>query len=371
MSKLKSTIALTFIIAAIGTLMTSICLAGCSSPEPANLQQNDEPLKPKPIEETVLTPFDYPQLPARGFFMGILPVPGEGQSFADAFYQASRYAEFAPVWGRPTPFYNLAQELAGDWGETFVEQYIRGNGMFPVVHLSFIGDGMTLKAPPGMSGATLESRQWRESYKQAAIDVVRTARPLYLSIGNEVNRWYERYGTNPDDPNGFQHYVSLYEEIYDAVKQLSPEVKVFCTFSREIVSENREANLEVLSMFDARKMDVLVFTSYPYAVQGMNHPSDMPDDYYATALNYMPGKPFGFSELGWAALEAFGGEQGQADFITQASTRLTIEQGIQLHLFAWPWLHALDDNDSVGLIKRDGTERLAYLVWQELSSRSK
>jgi hypothetical protein len=31
--------------------------------------------------------------------------------------------------------------------------------------------------------------------------------------------------------------VTLYEEIYDAVKELSPETKVFCTFAREVVAE--------------------------------------------------------------------------------------------------------------------------------------
>ena len=55
----------------------------------------------------------------------------------------------------------------------------------------------------------------------------------------------------------------------------------------------------------------------------------------------------GFSELGWAALDAFGGEQAQADFINQAATRLTREQGIDLKLFGWAWLHGHDDNDLV------------------------
>ena len=53
----------------------------------------------------------------------------------------------------------------------------------------------------------------------------------------------------------------------------------------------------------------------------------------------------GFSELGWAALDAFGGEQAQADFINQAATRLTREQGIDLKLFGWAWLHGRGDND--------------------------
>jgi hypothetical protein len=83
------------------------------------------------------------------------------------------------------------------------------------------------------------------------------------------------------------------------------------------------------------------------------------------------GEPFGFSDLGWSALDAFGGEQGQADFIIQASSHLTLEQGIDLRLFGWPWLSALDENDTVALIKRDGTPRLAYQTWQQLYSSGK
>jgi hypothetical protein len=317
---------------------------------------------------STVTPADSPELPARGYFMGVLPTPWEGQTFAQAYQQASTCADFVPVWGRPTPFYNLAQELSGDWGKTFVKQYTRGNGMFPLVHLSFIGVNTTLVVPPGMSGATLASPQWRQAYKQAALDVVRASRPLYLSIGNEVNKWYEKYGVNASDPNGFQNYVSLYHEIYDAVKELSPQTRVFCTFAREVVSQNREADLDVLALFDPGRMDILMLTSYPYAVAGINLPADIPDDYYARASQYFPGKPFGLSEFGWSALEAFGGEQAQADSLTEVAGRLTVDQGINLQFLGWPWLSALDENDSIALIRRDGTPRAAFAVWQSLFS---
>ncbi len=296
--------------------------------------------------------------------MGVLPTPAQGQSFDAAYAQAAQYSEFVPVWGRPTPFYNLVTDLSGSWGQIFVQQLIRGNGMFPIIHLSFIGSGVTLVTPPGLENATLSDSSWRATYKQAALGAVIASRPLYLSLGNEVNKWYEKYGE--DGPNGFSNYVSLYEEIYDAVKELSPDTRVFCVFAREIVSQNREANLEVLRLFDPNKMDLLVFTSYPYAL-GKTNPSMLPDDYYAKASHYMRGKPFGFSEIAWPSLAALGGEQAQADFIVQATTRLTRDREIHLHLFGWPWLHDLNENDAVGLIKMDGTEKLAYATWKSLS----
>jgi len=118
-------------------------------------------------------------------------------------------------------------------------------------------------------------------------------------------------------------------------------------------------------------MDLLVFTSYPYAVHGINRPSDIPDNYYSEALRYMPGKPFGFSELGWPSMDAFGGEQAQADFIVQVVGRLTRERGINLHLLGWAWLHDLNENDCIGLIKRNGEEKPAYTAWKNISGSSK
>ena len=303
--------------------------------------------------------------PERGFLMGGLPIPYEGQSFEEAYREAAPYCEFVPVWGKPTPFYELADDLSGTWGKTFVNTYIRENGMIPLIHLSFIDAGVTLKVPPGME-ATLADTEWRSLYTQSVLDVVHISNPEYLSLGNEVNKWYEKYGIDEHSPNGFHHYVTLYEEIYDAVKEISPETTVFCTFAREIVSENREANLDVLKLFDPEKMDILVFTSYPYALKGINTPSDIPDDYYSKAFVYMPGKPVGFSEVAWPSLDPFGGEQGQADFLRDICGRLTIHQDINLYFVGWPWFSDLNDNDFVGLIKRDGTEKIGYTVWKTL-----
>lgn len=212
-------------------------------------------------QEKNLTPIDSPHLPDRGFFMGILPTPGENQTFSEVCAQAAQYCEFVSVWGRPTPFYNLADDLNGEWDGTFVQEYIRNNGMFPIIHLSFFGPGVTLITPPGLEGATLDNPQWRDAYKRAALNCVKVTRPLYLSIGNEVNRWYEKYGAELGNPNSFQHYISLYEEIYDSIKEISPQTIVFCTFAREIVAEYRTANLVVLNIFPTNKLDILVFTS--------------------------------------------------------------------------------------------------------------
>ncbi len=316
---------------------------------------------------TTVAPVDDPALPDRGFFMGCLPVPAAGETFPDAYATVARVGDFVPVWGRPTPFYGLAADLAGDWGATFVDGYTRDRGLFPLVSLSFIGVDMALVAPPGMTGATLADPAWRAAWKQAALDVVQAARPRYLCLGNEVNRWYETYGDTPSDPNAFGNFVSLYEETYDAVKALSPKTLVFCTFAREIVAGNRPADVSVIGKFDPATLDLLMLTSYPFALQGVNRVSDLPYDYYSSVADLLPDRPFGFTEAAWPSLDAFGGEAEQAAFLEQLTGRLTRDRGVNLRFLGWPWLTDLDDNDTTGLVHRDGTPKLALNVWTGLA----
>jgi hypothetical protein len=322
-----------------------------------------------------LETIDNPTLPSRGFYMGIVPSISYNQSIEDVHLQVAEYAEFIPVWASgagATGFWDYADKLKGWWSRNVLDGLIRDNGMFPIIHFSFIDKNidnqLILHTPENMEDATLSDQEWRNLYKKSVLDVVRITKPLYLSVGNEVNRWYEDYGNKMSNPNGFQHFVSLYEEIYDSVKNISPNTFVFCVFSREIVDENREADLEVLNLFSPDKLDILMFTSYPFALQEINQVSDISDDYYLIASSYMPDKLFGFSELGWLSLDFFGGEKGQSDFLINLLTNLTINQGINLHLFSYCWLHDLSEEDTSGLIKIDGTEKLAYDTWKQISN---
>ncbi len=323
----------------------------------------------KKVVSSVVSPLDSVPLPSRGFYLGMLPTPAQGQILDSAYAEARRFCEFVPVWGRPTRFYELADDLGGWWGETFVTKLIRDNGMFPLIHMSFIDTGLTLVTPPNLPNATLKDHNWRKAYLQAAVTVVRTIRPRFLSLGNEVNRWYERYGADSGNPNGFIHYVTLYNEIYDSVKAVSPQTEVFCVFSREIVSENRTADMTVLDLFDPERLDMLIFTTYPYVLPEINRPEEVPNDYYYQIAKRMPGKRFGFSEAGWSSHLAFGGESAQADFVRDLVHRLTRDQGVNLYFLGWAWLTDLSNTDYIGLKRIDGSAKPAFYVWQEISGR--
>ena len=342
----------------------SISAGGCGDDEDASPSQS------------TITPADSPQLPATGFYKGFASLLPIDDSFENSHAKAAEHAKFVNIWvGAPdSGYWNLAEYLEGTWGDNFVGKFVRGNDMFPIINMSFIDKDpatgkLILKVPKGKSYTNLSDPSFRNAYKQGALDAIRVSKPLYFSVGNEVNRWYEQYGANTGDPNGFEHFVSLYEETYDAIKKLSPETKVFCIFAREIVDENREADLSVLKMFNPDKLDILAFTSYPFAPQSINKVSDIPDDYYSRALNYLGvgDKPFGLTELTWSTMDFFGGEASQAKFLADAAGRLTTGQGMNLHLFGWWSLYDPEgDPHGTGLITRDGREKPAYEVWKNL-----
>jgi hypothetical protein len=305
--------------------------------------------------------FDNPALPPRGFYMGYLPMPPNNVSLVDSYEQAAHEGEIVPVWGKPSTYYELPGDLNSSWGSINLGSLIRGNGLAPLVHMSFIDAGITLKTPPGLEGSTLSSPEWRRNYTWSAVKSVEIARPKYISLGNEVNRWYETHGLKGE--NSFMHWISLYEDTYDLIKELSPETIVFCTFSREMVSELREADLSVLELFNPEKMDMLVVTSYPYALPSVDSPDDLPDDYYKRAADMMPGKSFGFSEISWSSHEAFGGEEGQFLFLQDVVNRLTLKNSVNLKLLMWNWLTDLSEITQTGLVYQNGKEKMVYDLW--------
>lgn len=351
-------------------------LAGCVAWSSATDSSPSEPAYTASAPGLIF-PVDSPSLPERGYYLGLSSILPQDSQVADAYQQAAKTADFVNLWvgSERVGYWNLGEHLAGSWGKTFLAEHTRGNGMFPIVNLSFIDkDSATgeiiLKSPKGEEYAGLADPAFRSAYKQGALEAVKVAQPRYLSLGNEVNRWYEEYGAEPGDINGFQHFVTLYEEIYWSVKELSPKTRVFCIFAREMVAENRQADLSVLSRFDPQTLDLLVYTSYPFAVGGIDEVKDIPDDYYVRSWEFLslPEKTLGFTEVAWSSHQSFGGEEAQAEFLRQLTGRLTGSPDTDLELLGWWSLYDLQSSPHrLGLLSVDGREKEVYRVWKNLA----
>jgi hypothetical protein len=204
----------------------------------------------------------------------------------------------------------------------------------------------------------------KQIYKTNAVAFVEEYTPEYLGVGIEVNSVYIK------SPEDFEEFVPFYNEVYDAVKAVSPKTKVFTVFQLERVKglplweiEENESHWELIDRF---KTDLVAFTTYPGLYY--RHPSDIPEDHYAEIRNYTT-KSIAFTEIGWhSAASPLGwesSEQEQAEFI-QIFFELT--QDVDREIVIWSFMYdpdIVEPFNSMGLRRSDGTTRPAWAAWIE------
>jgi hypothetical protein len=206
-----------------------------------------------------------------------------------------------------------------------------------------------------------------QHYKEIAVSFAEQYRPVYLGLGIEVNVLYEKNATN------FQRFVSLYSDVYSAMKSVSPDTNVFTIFQLEKMNglngglyggTNDPSNAEwrLLGLFP--EGDMVAFTTYPGMIY--HSPSEMPADYYAR-ISAHTNKSVGFTEVGWHTGNISGGwgsdEQKQADFVT---TFFSLSGGLNKAFVVWSFLY--DQNtvvpfNTMGLFYTNGTAKLSWRSW--------
>ncbi len=199
--------------------------------------------------------------------------------------------------------------------------------------------------------------------------------PRYLALGVEINTHYEQ---NPED---FSHFVSLYAEAYDAVKELSPETLVFPTFQLEEmkgllpVDADRKPQWHLIDRFEPR-LDLLAVSSYPGLVFG--DPSLIPDDYYAE-LASQTTHPVAIAETGYSSGEDAGGMSGGSEQEQAAFLRRVLGDAEELEAPLLVWFVGQDPSftgdapmdvlQHIGLLRQDGTKKAAWSVWAAAAAR--
>jgi hypothetical protein len=203
----------------------------------------------------------------------------------------------------------------------------------------------------------------RISYKNFVQRVVSELNPDYLTLGLEVNTYYN---SNPAD---FENFVSLYNETYDLVKQ--PGMKIAPSFQWDEVKHNSEY---VVFDYFKDKSDYMGLSTYPrvnYAT-----PQDIPIDYYSSISQYT-NKPIVITESGWPTdSTAFpSSEEAQAEFLDFLLTEM---DQLNTELVVWWFMHdweyggypGSDFFKSMGLLKSDGLAKQAWSIWKEWNELS-
>lgn len=256
----------------------------------------------------------------------------------------------------------------------------------PVVALGF--HQMTAQGyTPVLSTRDNPQNDWRNpdtraKYARVAARVAQECPAPYLALGVEVTGYYEAH------PEDFDNFVSAYRDAYDAVKQISPQTRVFTVFQLEAMKgkgflsgRKRQPMWSLIEKFEP-KSDWVGFTTYP--MLDYKSPGEMPADYYVEIRQHTT-RPLAFTEMGWISQEKFtgnlaalngqgwtGSEQEQVDFATRF-LELTRELPVEIAVWTLPHdLAAPSATDalfaSTGLKQNDGTPKRVWELWRALAA---
>ncbi|MFH1786021.1 MAG: hypothetical protein ABH842_06345 [Candidatus Micrarchaeota archaeon] len=253
---------------------------------------------------------------------------------------------------------------AGDWNELgendggpkVVAELAPTYGYTPVIEVQFFtqSDGNMIREFDDNT---------KMDYKAKAVAFAEKYKPEYFGLGIEVNILYEK------SESDFNDFVSFYSEVYDAIKQKSPNTKVFTVFQLEKMkglgffnTPNSSSQWSLLNKFP--KSDIIAFTTYPDLVY--SSPSDIPDEYYGE-IKAHTSKPIAFTEIGWhTAAEPSGWESSeneQSEFLSIFFNQTSV---LNKEFIIWSFLYdqnTIQPFDSMGLIDEYGTSKLAWNVW--------
>ena len=273
-------------------------------------------------------------------------------------------------------FFNKAKEAgkivswAGDWNElsktngapAVVASLATTYDYIPVVEAQFFTQS---------SGRLLRplTESTKQSYKSSALAFAEKYKPKYLAFGIEINLLYEK------SPSDFEKFVSFYAEVYDAVKAVSPDTKVFTIFQLEKMkglngglfggaNNPDKAQWDLLNRFP--KSDLIAFTTYPSLIY--KDPSEIPADYY-DEIDTHTQKPIAFTEMGWHSGASPAGWEGseakQADFVKRF---FTLSGGLTREMVIWSFMYdqsTIVPFNTMGLRRSDGTAKPAWTAWLE------
>jgi hypothetical protein len=252
---------------------------------------------------------------------------------------------------------------AGDWNELSVDggtpavimELASTFGYTPLIEATIHSAGNLIRP---LTAGTLHT------YQSKAVAFSEAYQPKYLGLGIEINSVYM---TSPTD---FEVFVTLYQDLYNDIKTVSPRTQVFPVFQLErmkgLTMWGIEENQAHWGLIDRFSSDIVAFTTYPGLFY--RDPSAIPEDHYVEIRSHTT-KPVAFTEIGWHSEASPPGwessEAEQAEFI---DTFFALTRNIEMEIAIWSFLYNPDTIEpfrSMGLRRDDGTARPAWDAWIE------
>jgi hypothetical protein len=338
---------------------------------------NDEPAPPteEPLPTATLDPAARP----RSFQLGVSaqPVEPTEKGYEDAFALAGRMGELiliqrAPPWEDFLPGGTVSSRTER---LTLIERRLAEENdlqlLLAIDPTEPSNRGVLAGIPPVYAAEGFASEELRSAFISYAKYLALNYHPTYLALGVEVDLIHLNRGDA-----SFRNFVSLYFEAYDAVKEVSPDTKVFPTFQYEnllgiLDDPARQPAWSLVARFQP-KIDMLAVSSFPRAAFGSI--TDVPGDYY-DALTGRFDLPAAFVSVGWASTV-----DGQPDESSQLAFLLrTVAAADRLQAPFLVWFLAKDPEtpatngaaslNTMGLLDPLGEEKNVFRVWSNQLSR--
>ena len=285
--------------------------------------------------------------------VSVSPRSAEGQDFVDFFVKAE-FTGGIVTW-------------AGDWGQLTEEE----GAPVVITELCLMYDlepiviATYFHQSTGKLAVTLNETV-RMEYIESAAGYAEKYRPRYMGFGIEVNSFAMR------NPEGYDEFVEFFGEAYAAVKEASPDTKVFTVFQLErmkgmwggLFGESNDPDLAQWAFLDDfQKADALAFTTYPCLI--FREPSEIPKDYYVELRN-RTSKEVLFVEIGWFREGPEGWESDEAEQAEFIESFLNLTSELNPSVTVWSFMYDQEAQypfDTMGLIDTDETQMAAWEAW--------
>lgn len=197
-----------------------------------------------------------------------------------------------------------------------------------------------------------------EPFIKMALEVAEL-KPPYLAVATDVNLLYQ------SDPGEYDAFATVYRNLYERIKKVSPGTKVFATFQWDAMQRrDAKANREVIEKLRSQ-MDLLAFSSDPFKLFESQGPSAIPPDYYDRIAAYGSGREEIFVELNWPS-DGGSGEANQVAFIRNLPRLMA---RLKPAMVAWTFLHDVKVfvfTARNGLIGANGKQKPAFDAFRDL-----
>lgn len=211
------------------------------------------------------------------------------------------------------------------------------------------------------------TEETKQAYMESTIEFAEKYHPKYFGIGVEINIMKEK------SPEDYDEFVVFYNEVYDEIKKVSPNTKVFTVFQLEKmkgcefwIEKSCNSSNSHWELMDDFKTDITAFTTYPGLVY--MDPSDIPEDHY-TEINEHTSKPIAFLENGWHS-EAYppGWESSEEEQARYIERFFELTKDLDVEVTIWSFMYGqgtIQPFDTMGLRRPDGTAKPAWDSWIE------